>query len=1818
MEKVQPTHPIAVIGIGCWYPGARNPREFWENILARRRQFRRMPDQRLPLADYHDPDRSVPDKTYGKMAAVIDGFEFDWAARRVPLSTFNSTDVAHWLAVEVALNAVADAGYDKKTIDRERAGVIVGNSLTGEMMRSNYMRQRWPYVRRVFWAAARSRGLPDNKALQIEAALEAYYKSSFPAADEDSLAGGLSNTIAGRISKFLDTLGGCYIVDGACSSSLLAVDQAATNLTNGNIDIAVAGGVDISLDTFELIGFSKAGALTQGDMTVYDRRGSGFMPGEGAGFVVLKRLEDARRDKNYIYAVVKGTGVSSDGAVVGMTAPSSDGQAKALRRAYEKAPYDMDSICFVEGHGTGTTLGDRVELEAVSKAIGEDLDCVGEKGRFCGMTSLKSIVGHTKAASGVGGFLKAVIGLNRRVIPPTAACRDPHPIFDTTARCLYPVMYGKIMDPGEKIRAGASGMGFGGINCHVTAESGDAPSPRLTPSIDERALLVSNQETEIFVLTGTTLDSLAQKAGELKTAARDIAMCEMADLAAKLGRESEASAVVRAAVIADHPEDLMNKFEQLESAIKENKVIPGKIFQDPTRSIWVAPQAVQSEGGPKIGMLFPGQGSQKLTMARTLVERFQWARDMVAEADEMYAKVNPDAEMKLSELIFRAVNKTRDQEEVKDWFKTLSQTENAQPAICLASMLWHRFISDMGITPSAVCGHSLGELTAFQAAGAFDVKRLFHLASLRGRAMAPSGGEAGTMASLRCGREKAEAIRDQASGYVVLANINAPTQMILSGEKSAIDDVFNIAANEGIQVVKLKVSNAFHSKMAAGAADVLKKDADLPDTYAPGAVRLFTSTTGKEVEAGLALRDHFSGQVLHQVDFISTVNSMAEACDILVEVGPGRVLTGLSGQITGDDKPDSFCLESKPLMDKDLNTTLAALFINGARIKWDALYENRLIRPFAPASERVFIINPCEKELADVQVAAGAPLQAGAATGALESMLGGMVDLSGDEFEEYLSNRAPYLAEMIRTDFKYAAPGAGPSAPRVDFAPPAAAPVSAPAALAAPAAAPAAPASGESLLYGIIQEATGFPPETLSHESRLLDDLNLDSIKAADVIHKFAEKSNVTGKVDPSTMANATLGEILGTIAAAAPAPAAPVAAAAPPPAASGESLLYGIIQNATGFPPETLSHDSRLLDDLNLDSIKAADVIHKFAEESNVTGKVDPSTMANATLGEILDSIAAAAPAPAIPEAAPAPAAPAGGANALEDFLLSEVERITGFPKDGLSLDLRILDDLNLDSIKAGDLVVQAGRFAGLDGKIEDLDLGSATLSDIRDAVALQMGEVETAAPAPALEPEAPGMNEAMELAIAEIVRITGYPRETLDPDLLLQKDLGIEPDMLLKLVVNLSRALKIEPVVDLEPIADRTLKQVASVFERITKIQREQKPITVGEEPDSWVRDFKVDLVEEAFPSLPPWMGKRREDNWEFSNALILCAPDTIDVSESMRNALFELGAQVTTATFEEAMEEKLADDPSYTHLVAILPQTPDRFDSNAEALKNAVSDMASAATPPPAARAPRRRTTVAYVQFGGGFFGQKPQFAHYDQCAALAFTSSLHLERSDLRVRIMDFSPALDVDQITENAIKEIYTPDPFAAVGYDFELTRRVVKHRVLQPAEYKPREIEWTGDDVIMVTGGAKGITASCALRLARFINPRMALLGRTPHPDDQPDNPACKEIVDMLKKYENRGIQARYYSCDVADLAVMKHTVERIREEMGPITGVVHGAGINKPRLASQVSVKDAYWEVCPKVLGALNIIEALGDKPPKMFAGLSSIIGVTGMQGNA
>jgi enediyne polyketide synthase len=901
---------IAIVGMACRYPGARSPRELWENVLAQRRSFRRVPQIRLNLADY-SAEPGAEDGIYLRTAALLEDYEFDRVRFQVSKEAFASTDLVHWLALDLAAQALEDAKLLHITeAERERVGVYVGNSLTGEFSRANLLRLRWPYVRRVLAASLKQSANGDLHNLLDQ--IEALYKAPFPATTEESLAGGLSNTIAGRICNYFNFKGGGYTVDGACASSLLAIVTACSALENGDVDVAIAGGVDLSLDPFELAGFSKLGALARDKMRVFDERSSGFFPGEGGGMVVLMRDEHAAAHQLPPYALLRGWGISSDGSG-GITRPEVAGQSLALRRAYQRAEYGIDSVAYFEGHGTGTTVGDATELQALSAARHE----AGSKAA-AGLGSIKANIGHTKAAAGVAGLIKAAMAVRAKVLPPTTGCETPHSELRREKPVLRILREGELWPDSAAVRAGVSAMGFGGINSHVTLESADTLRRKNFTGFEQQ-LLSSPQDCELFLFQADNSAELALRLQEVLNLAGELSYSEMSDLAAALAKQigdSTEKNTARATCIATTPDELECGIRELLewcAAGVEERVAPAKGL------FLTAKERTQR---PRIGFLFPGQGSPVYLNGGAWSRRFAGIR-------EIYDRAKLPATGGIA-------------------------TEVAQPSVVTASLSGLHALELCGIQAEVALGHSLGEITALYWAGACTQENLLRMVRERGRIMAEMAAPSGSMASVRADSREVKARIN--GDPLAIAAYNSPRQTVISGDAQAIRKFTANLSAAGIAATTLPVSHAFHSPLVSDVATGFSEYLE-HESFAPLRRRVVSTVNGAVLDWETDLRELLTRQITRPVRFSSALEIAAADCDLLLEVGPGAVLAGIAAECT--DKPVialNACGESL----RGLLLAVGAAFSMGADVRIRALFENRFVRPFDFKQRHSFLTNPCE------------------------------------------------------------------------------------------------------------------------------------------------------------------------------------------------------------------------------------------------------------------------------------------------------------------------------------------------------------------------------------------------------------------------------------------------------------------------------------------------------------------------------------------------------------------------------------------------------------------------------------------------------------------------------------------------------------------------------------------------------------------------------------------------------------------------------------------------------------------------------------------
>ncbi|MBO0807815.1 MAG: polyketide synthase, partial [Actinobacteria bacterium] len=651
--------PIAIVGLACRFPDAGNPAEFLDLVLSRRRAFRRLPPGRLgqagvepsvPAGDHSfrtegaippgflppAPAAAEPgDPVAGAgllaqvRAGLIEGWRFDRAAFGITQPAYQATDPAHWLALETAARALTDGGVPGgQGLRRDRTGVIIGNTLTGEVSRATGLRPRWPYVRRVIESALAGGQVPAGSSAAVLRLAEAGFLAPFPEISEHTLAGSLPSAIADRICGHFGFRGGGHVVDAAHSASLLAVASACSALAAGELDAAVAGGVDISLDPFELSGLAQMGVLATTGMRVYDARPTGFWPGEGCGLVVLMRAADARAAGLASYAQIMGWGTSSAGSPA-LSRPGSGSLLLALRRAYQRAGIAPEDVQLIEGDGTGTGSGDLAELTSLAEIRGSapGLAAIG---------SVKANIGHAKAAAGIAGLIKTVLSIAAGVIPPGTGCVRPHPLIASEeARLRVPAAPEPW--PARTRLAGVSSVGPGGSSVHVVLRRDVGSGPRRRVQLPGRYAAVTGGNrprarrgaaarvaqpgpgtaagrsgaagrpvipapatppgAEPFVFSGPDREAVTRELTKVAAVAPWLSDAELGDLACQLGSQ-DAAGPVRAGLAARSQDELARLAGGAAGLLGD--LAPGKLAAD--AGIYAADGA-----GGGVTLLFPGE-----------------------------------------------------------------------------------------------------------------------------------------------------------------------------------------------------------------------------------------------------------------------------------------------------------------------------------------------------------------------------------------------------------------------------------------------------------------------------------------------------------------------------------------------------------------------------------------------------------------------------------------------------------------------------------------------------------------------------------------------------------------------------------------------------------------------------------------------------------------------------------------------------------------------------------------------------------------------------------------------------------------------------------------------------------------------------------------------------------------------------------------------------------------------------------------------------------------------------------------------------------
>jgi acyl transferase domain-containing protein/acyl-CoA synthetase (AMP-forming)/AMP-acid ligase II/acyl carrier protein/NAD(P)-dependent dehydrogenase (short-subunit alcohol dehydrogenase family) len=846
--------PIAVVGMGCRFPGASGPDEFWRLLRDGVDAVTEIPADRWDVDAFYDKNPDAAGKMYTRRGAFIENVDqFDPGFFGIAPREANAMDPQQRLLLEVSWEALEHAGVAGDELANSETGIFVGIS------NSDYAR------------------LGEGAAT-----IDPYVGT-----------GTSSSIAAGRLSYFLGLHGPCLAVDTACSSSLVAVHLAIQNLRDGECRTALAGGVNLVLHPASTIALSKLRALSpDGACRTFDDGADGYVRGEGCGVVVLKRLSDAVADGDRVLAVLRGSAINHDGQSNGLTAPNGIAQEGVIRRALSDAGIRPAQVSYLEAHGTGTPLGDPIEIVAAGAVLGKNRD----SSKPLSIGSVKTNIGHLESAAGVAGLMKVVLSLQHSEIPPHLHFEKPNSHIGWDALPLIVPIERREWERGDGRRiAGISSFGFSGTNAHVIVEESPATKP-LDAKVD--------RPREILALSAKSDDALKELAEDYANHLAD-APDSFKDIChtASAGRDHFHS---RLAVVAHDPADVQKKLDDYVTGHDEFDVATG-------RNLHVA---------PKVAFLFSGQGPQYVGMGRELYDTLPAFRAALDRCDKL---LRPHMDRPLLSVIFA---------EADDGL--LDKTAYTQPAMFALQYALAQLWLSWGIQPVAAVGHSVGEYVAACIAGVFRLEDGLRLIANRGR-LVQSLPENGEMVAVMTDEGRvASMIRKQAcDDEVSIAAVNGPQQVVISGLREQVAKIASALEQDCVEVKPLRISHAFHSSLMDPILDEYERICE--DTiFYPPQMPVVSNVTGVVIGEEIATAGYWRDHVRLPVRFRDGIESMRTlGCNAFLEIGPRPTLLGLARA----------CLPGEtalwlPSLRKDRSDwqqmleSLAELYVHGAHVDW--------------------------------------------------------------------------------------------------------------------------------------------------------------------------------------------------------------------------------------------------------------------------------------------------------------------------------------------------------------------------------------------------------------------------------------------------------------------------------------------------------------------------------------------------------------------------------------------------------------------------------------------------------------------------------------------------------------------------------------------------------------------------------------------------------------------------------------------------------------------------------------------------------------------
>ena len=861
------TEPIAIIGMGCRFPGGANtPEAYWKILNEEIDVIREVPPERWNIDEFYDPDPNAPGKMYVRKSGFIDNVDrFEPQFFGISPREVTSMDPQQRILLEVAWEAIENAGIVPEALAGSQTGVFIGMSTN------------------------------DYSGLQVKHGDLANFDAYVGTGTSFSVA-------AGRIAYVLGLHGPTLTMDTACSSALVAVHLACQSLRTGQASMALAGGVSLILAPEGTVSMSKSHALApDGYSKTFDAAADGYARGEGCGVIILKRLSDAVAAGDNILALIRGSAINHDGRSSGLTVPNGQAQQAVVRSALEDAGgMDPLQVHFVETHGTGTQLGDPIEVRALAAALGKDRP----KDQPLVLASVKANIGHLEAAAGMAGLIKVVLAFQNEKIPAQVHFREPNPNIDWASISVRVAGKDEVWPKGNEPRiAGVNAFGFSGTNAHIVLEEAPAFPSEIVAA-----------ETSQYLLTLSAIDphalvELTNRYSEYFVSHPNVSLNDVIFTA----NTRRTQFTHRLAVIGNSKEQLVNKL----AAYKNKQDITGIL----TGQVGLAEEK-------KIAFLFTGQGAQYIDMGRQLYESEPVFRTALEKCDEL---LRPYLEKSLLTIIFPKPGEE----------SPINETAYTQPALFAIEYALAELWRSWGITPSAVMGHSVGEYVAACVAGLFSLEDGLKLIAERGRLM-QSLPRDGAMAAVFADHQRVTQAIAPFANDVSIAAINGPENIVISGRETALQAILQNLAQAGIKASRLSVSHAFHSPLMDTILDAFEQTAG-SITFTKPRIPLTSNVTGKVIAfEEISQPSYWRKHIRQPVQFQSAMETLQEqGYRVFLEIGPQPTLLGMAQRcISGRDYLWLASLRQQKEDSYQMLESLGALYVHGIDVDWQGFHQH--------------------------------------------------------------------------------------------------------------------------------------------------------------------------------------------------------------------------------------------------------------------------------------------------------------------------------------------------------------------------------------------------------------------------------------------------------------------------------------------------------------------------------------------------------------------------------------------------------------------------------------------------------------------------------------------------------------------------------------------------------------------------------------------------------------------------------------------------------------------------------------------------------------